>query len=211
MIFLNSQEPSENLLYKITPEWAWGGSTGKGVKVAVVDSGIDETHPELAGSVKEGIEIITGWSDKPEPVKGIMGDSFGHGTACAGIIRSIAPEVEFYSVKVLGEKLSGTGDVMMSGIKWAVDNGMDMANLSLGTTKLKYYAGLHKIADGAYFNKCLLVVALSNRMPVSYPAVFSSVIGVKAVKEDNPFSFYLNPSPPVEIICKRCKCANSMG
>jgi subtilisin family serine protease len=206
MLFLtpekNVTDDSENLFRNITPEWAWEGSTGRGVKIAVIDSGIDYTHPELSGSVRKGVEVTVNDCGQITCKPGFHHDAYGHGTACAGIIRSIAPEVEIYSVKVLGETLSGTGNVMIAGIKWAVYNGMDLANLSLGTTKESYYPVLHKIADDAYFKNCHLVAALSNTSPVSYPAIFASIIGVKAINEDNPFNFYINPCPPVEL-CAR--------
>jgi len=192
----------ENLFNKITPEWAWGGSTGRGVKIGIVDSGVDYTHPELTGSMKGGVEITSTADGKIEYKEGLHQDAFGHGTACAGIIRSIAPEVEFYSIKVLGSSLTGTGNIMMAGIKWTADNGMDIANLSLGTTKDAFFANLHKIADEAYFKNTLLVAALSNTRPVSYPAVFASLIGVKAITEKNHFNFYINPRPPVEIFAR---------
>ncbi|HPZ10309.1 MAG TPA: S8 family serine peptidase, partial [Candidatus Eremiobacteraeota bacterium] len=158
MVFLeparSTLEETKDIFKGITPEWAWGGSTGKDVKVGIVDSGIDYTHPELTGCVKNGVEVTTSSSGEIDYKMGLHQDAFGHGTACAGIIRSIAPEVEIYSIKVLGGALTGTGNVMMAGIKWAVDNGMDLANLSLGTTKDVYYGNLHKIADDAYFKKC---------------------------------------------------------
>src|SRR5262249_13125890 len=77
-------------LEQLTREWAWGGSTGAGVRVAVIDSGVDADHPAVGGNVeyaaileKDGqIEVDT------QPHK----DDFGHGTACAGIIRSFAPD-----------------------------------------------------------------------------------------------------------------------
>src|SRR5215210_12623 len=80
----------------ITPEWAWGGSTGAGVRVAVLDSGVDARHPEVRsvdGYVEvKGRESLAYETDEHE-------DAFGHGTACAGIIRSLAPDCELYSVK----------------------------------------------------------------------------------------------------------------
>src|SRR5438105_2495435 len=93
---LDPLRPIDNL----TQDWAWGGSTGKGVKVAVIDSGIDAGHPAVGGPVN-GYVLI---SEGPE---GMIYDSephqdvCGHGTACAGIIRSLAPECELYSVRVL--------------------------------------------------------------------------------------------------------------
>lgn len=65
-------------LDEISREWAWGGSTGAGVKVAVIDSGIDAEHPAVGGR-------IGGYVAEAHE------DSYGHGTACAGIIRSLAP------------------------------------------------------------------------------------------------------------------------
>jgi len=95
-------------LDEITPEWAWGGSTGTGVKVAVIDSGIDADHPAVGGRVSGYVAITDGplgLLHDTEPHE----DAYGHGTACAGIIRSLAPGCELYSVKVLGARLSGRG------------------------------------------------------------------------------------------------------
>jgi len=206
MLFLtpekNNSNDKANLFRNITPGWAWEGSTGRGVKIAVIDSGIDYTHPELSGSVRQGVEVTVNDCGQITCKPGFHQDACGHGTACAGIIRSIAPEAELYSVKVLGGTLSGTGNVMIAGIKWAVYNGMDLVNLSLGTTKEAYYPVMHKIADDAYFKNCNLIAALSNTSPVSYPAVFASIIGVKAISEDDPFNFYINPCPPVELFAR---------
>src|SRR5438034_5925557 len=74
----------------ITPEWAWGGSAGKGVKVAVIDSGIDSTHPAVDGRVAGYVAIEQGpdgfvYDTQPHE------DAYGHGNACAGIIRTVAP------------------------------------------------------------------------------------------------------------------------
>ena len=90
-----------------TPEWAWGGSTGKVVKVAILDSGVDATHPEV-GPIQGYVRIFEDEQRKLVCDTEPHDDSFGHGTASAGIIRSFAPECEIYSVKVLGSGLSGT-------------------------------------------------------------------------------------------------------
>lgn len=88
---------------QITREWAWGGSTGAGVKVAVIDSGIDSDHPAVGGRV----EYVSVREAEGEMVfdQEPHGDDFGHGTECAGIIRSLAPDCSLYSVKVLGPQL----------------------------------------------------------------------------------------------------------
>jgi subtilisin len=183
---------------EITPEWAWGGSTGEGVKVAVIDSGIDAGHPAVGGRVSGYVAITDGplgLLHETEPHE----DSYGHGTACAGIIRSIAPECELYSVKVLGARLTGRGTTFAAGIQWAVENGMDVANVSMGTTKKNFFALLHDLADKAYFKNTVLVTA-ANNMPVpSFPSLYASVISVASHEQtEDPYLFYYNPSPPVE-------------
>src|SRR6476661_5564060 len=85
----------------------WRECTGKGVRVAVVDSGIDTEHPDLKGKVKESVEIVA-VDGRLEFRPSTSGDQAGHGTACAVIISSVAPDVELYSVKVLGPQGSGS-------------------------------------------------------------------------------------------------------
>jgi subtilisin len=181
----------------MTAEDAWGGSTGTGVKVAVIDSGIDATHPVIEGRVSGYVtvrETPEGTEFDPAPHV----DDFGHGTACAGIIRSLAPDCELYSVKVLGAGLRGRGSVFLAGMRWAIDNGMDVCNLSLGSTKQDFYAALHELADLAYYRNTILVTA-ANNMPVpSFPSVFASVISVAAHDVPDPYRYFYNPEPPVE-------------
>jgi subtilisin len=76
----------------ITPEWAWGGSSGAGVKVGVIDSGIDNNHPAIAGHVKGYISFFEDQKGQMQSSEEPHSDSFGHGTACAGIIRRLAPD-----------------------------------------------------------------------------------------------------------------------
>jgi len=79
----------EPALDTITRDWAWGGSTGKGVRVAIVDSGVEENHPAV-GTVQQAVTI--GDPDEDEVLPDTEGDVCGHGTACAGIVRSLAPD-----------------------------------------------------------------------------------------------------------------------
>ncbi|MCD4782765.1 MAG: S8 family serine peptidase [Candidatus Eremiobacteraeota bacterium] len=185
----------------ITPQWAWGDSTGAGIKVAVIDSGIDRTHPALESSIAGGVDIRK-TKNGIEHIEGDHTDAFGHGTACAGAIHMLAPEAEIYSVKVLGNTLTGGGDVFLKGIKWVIENKIPLANLSLGTTRDRYFAPLHSLIDSAYFKKLLMVAAQNNAPTPSFPAVFSSIIGVKAVDIEDPYQFYFNDYPPVEFLTK---------
>lgn len=181
----------------LTPEWAWGGSQGEGVKVAVIDSGIDATHPDVGPvngymAIHEDADLRFVYDTDPH------GDDFGHGTACAGVIRSLAPRCELYSVKVLGGANKGKGRVFAAGIRWAIDNGMDACNLSLGTTKRDCFSIFHELVDEAYFKNVVLITA-ANNMPVpSFPSVYSSVVSVASHGIQDPYVFFYNPNPPVE-------------
>lgn len=185
----------------LSREWAWGGSTGKGVRVAIVDSGIEVDHPAVGGRVRGGVVIEydartkTGVRIKEDPEPR---DLFGHGTACAGIIHSLAPAAEFYSVRVLGKDLTGRALQFAGGLRWAIENGMHVVNLSLSTSKQEYYGLFHEIADEAYFKNVLLVSAVNNIPAPSYPSLYSSVISVAAHPIQDPLVYYYNPEPPVE-------------
>lgn len=182
---------------EITPEGAWGGSTGKGVKVAVVDSGVDASHPavlRVAGYVK--IEQDVDQTLKVDTAA--HEDCYGHGTACAGIIRSLAPDCDIYSVRVLGPMLTGRGAVFAEAIRWCIDNEMNVVSMSLTTQKKEFVAILHELADEAYFRNIMLVTAANNIPVPSFPALFASVFSVASHDESDPEMYFYNPSPPVE-------------
>jgi subtilisin family serine protease len=185
----------------ITREWAWGGSAGRGVKVAIVDSGIQADHPALEGSVRGGVAVAyderfnrRARIDADMPPR----DLSGHATACAGIIHSLAPEAELYSVRVLGRDLRGKALQFAAGLRWAIENGMQVVNLSLSTSKEEYFGLFHKLADEAYFKNVMLVSAVNNILTASYPSLYSSVISVAAHDGHDPLTYYYNPQPPVE-------------
>ena len=185
---------------KITREWAWGGSTGKGVRVAVVDSGIEEDHPAVRGRVKGGVAVLYDGRTKNlvRYVEEKPFDPAGHGTACAGIICALAPEVELYAVRVLGRDMTGRAMQFASGLRWAINNGMHVANLSLSTSRQDFFGLFHEIADEAYFKGVALVSAVNNIPEASYPSLYSSVISVAANESQDPFTYHYNPAPPVE-------------
>jgi subtilisin family serine protease len=185
----------------LTRDWAWGGSTGKGVRIAVVDSGIEHDHPALEGSVRGGVAIE--YNEEAENNLRTVEESqpfdlTGHGTACAGIIHAIAPEAELYSVRVLGKGGAGRALQFAGGLDWAVENGMHVCNLSLSTRLEEYYGLLHRVTDDAYFKNVILISAVNNIPAPSYPSLYSSVISVAAHEGQDPFTYYYNPDPPVE-------------
>jgi subtilisin len=191
--------PTLPLPNPITADWAWGGSEGAGVRVAVVDSGIDAGHPAV-GRVAGGVALSydPAAPDQVRAVDGPHEDLFGHGTACAGIIRSLAPEADLYSVRVLGARLTGKGMVFAAGLRWAIANRMQVVNLSLSTGKRDYFAVFHELVDEAYFAKVMLVCAVNNLAGPTYPSQYASVFSVAANEATDPYRFDYNPAPPVE-------------
>jgi subtilisin len=180
----------------ITQDWAWGGSTGLGVKVAVIDSGVDAGHAAVGAvngfvGVQEANGTLT-YDTSPHA------DDYGHGTACAGIIRSLAPDCEIYSVKVLGATLTGRGVILAGGLRWAIEHGMHVCNLSLSTNRSEFFGLFHELADFAYFRRIPLVCAANNVPGASYPSLYGVVFSVAAHQGRDPEQFDANPAPPVE-------------
>ena len=186
---------------KVTRDWAWGDSTGKGVKVCILDSGVEVGHP-MVGDVDGAVAVEVGEDDEVSIVDDAEGDLCGHGTACAGIVRSIAPEVTIFSVRVLGAGFTGSGTALLGGLRWAVEQGFDVINMSLSTTKSQFAGMLHEVADTAYFRRAVLVASAHNMPVESYPWRFSSVISVGSHEEPDPLTFFYNPNPPVEFFAR---------
>ena len=181
-------------------EWAWGGATGEGVRVCVIDSGIDGTHPAVGG-VNGAVYVELGEDGETTSVLDDgEGDLFGHGTACAGIIRTLAPGCEIHSVRTLGRRLTGRGVVLLAGLRWAIEQGYDVINLSLSMSKASFVEELRELADAAYFKNTLLVAAAHNMPVVSYPWRFPAVVSVGSHQGSDPLEFYANPTPPVEFL-----------
>jgi subtilisin len=168
--------------------------------VCVLDSGIEAGHP-LVGTV-DGAVVVTAEGDDFAVADDDVGDECGHGTACAGIVRALAPECELWSVRVLGAGYTGSGAALLGGLRWAVGEGFDVINMSLSTTKRQFAAVLHELADSAHFKRTT-VVASAHNMPIeSYPWRFSSVISVGSHEHPDPLVYYANPDPPVEFFAR---------
>ena len=178
---------------------SWKLRTGKGVGVAIIDSGIDGSHPALVGKLKESVEA------KRDNKKVIFeatesGDSAGHGTACAGIISQIAPDASFCSIKVLGPGGSGDGQAFLAGLEYAIKKRYRLINLSLGTTRPQLFAPLHDLLDRAYQAGCIVVAAANNLPHPSFPSVFSSsLISVSKNDLTDPFAFGFKYGEVIEL------------
>ena len=185
---------------RVTRDWAIGGSTGEGIDVCILDSGVEPTHP-FVGDLASSVAVIFD-GDEPRVVPDDEGDVCGHGTACAGIVRSLAPGCRLHSVRVLGSGATGTGDLILAGLRHAIDQGHRIVNLSLSTTKRKFAELLHELADAAYFRRTVLVASAHNMPVESYPWRFASVISVGSHEEADPLAWYANPDPPVEFFAR---------
>jgi len=186
---------------RVTRDWALGGATGKGVRVCILDSGIEAGHPLVAG-IEGAVVVSLGEDDEPVVEEDDEGDLCGHGTACAGIIRSIAPECSLFSVRVLGAGYTGSGPVLLAGLRWAVDQGFDLVNNSPATTESQFAGILHELADSAYFRRTVLVASAHNMPVESYPWRFASVISVGGHEQADSLTWYYNPEPPVEFFAR---------
>jgi subtilisin family serine protease len=176
----------------------FGDADGSGVTVAVIDSGVEATHPAIAGRVRRHLRVdLVGEDafveDDPEGR-----DLVGHGTACAGIITSIAPGVEIVSIRVLGAENRGKGRALAGAIDWAIGNGIDIVNLSLSSRSEAMFSTFHDLADRAYFANTVLVCAANNVPGPSYPSLFAAVVSVAAHDVADPAVWFYNPTPPVE-------------
>jgi subtilisin len=180
----------------ITPEWAWGDATGAGVRVCIVDSGIERGHP-LVGAVVSSRAVVDR-DGEIEVAEVEPADDCGHGTACASIVRRVAPQCELHSIRILGKNGAGTADSLVAGLSWAVEQEFDVINLSLSTPRVKFTQVLRELADEAYFRGSVVVASAHNARIESFPWRFSSVISVGSHAEDDKSLVLYNPTPPVE-------------
>jgi len=184
---------------RITREWAWSGATGRSVRVCVVDSGVQGDNP-LVGPI-QGSHAVVGEGGELAVEGTEAQDVYGHGTACASIIRRIAPECELFSMRVLG-KAGGTGAALLAGLRWAVEQRFDVVNLSLSTTRPRFDHELRTLADQAYFGGTVLVASAHNTPVESFPWRYSSVISVGSHPSEDPDLVLANTRPPVEFFAR---------
>lgn len=179
----------------------WGCSRGRGIKVAVLDTGIDWTHPDLAANVKGAVSFVPGETPM---------DGNSHGTHCAGTIGAaingngvvgVAPEAWLYGVKVLANSGAGQYSWIIAGINWAIQNKMQVVSMSLGGGGAP--AALEAICNAAFNAGVLLVAAAGNAGPgmntVGFPAKYRSVIAVSAIDASNVIASFSSRGPEVEI------------
>jgi subtilisin family serine protease len=178
---------------------AWDITNGNGVKVAVIDTGIDNTHPDLSANVKGGVTFVRG-------TRSYLDDN-GHGTHVSGTIGAInngfgvvgvAPGVSLYGVKVLDRTGSGSASNVINGINWAANNGMQVITMSLGTSS--DVQSIHDAVNNARNKGIIIVAAAGNDYggAIIYPAVYDGVIAVTATDISNNLAGFSNIGPQAD-------------
>jgi len=126
---------------KIDAELVWSTTTGSGVDVAILDTGIDYDHPDLVDNIAGGVNYTGWWYRDGNTNKMYWNDNNGHGTHCAGIVAAshngsgvvgVAPDASLWAVKILGNDGSGYVSDIIQGLEWCVDNNIDIASMSFG-------------------------------------------------------------------------------
>jgi len=179
-----TEEPATEVQWgvrRVNAPAAWPVTQGAGVKVAIVDTGIDPNHPELSGNIAGGHNAL----DNEAP----WHDDHSHGTHVAGIVAAalngkavvgVAPVARLYAVKVLNKDGGGTLFSILKGMMWCAQNGMQVANMSLGVqmgNPLFEYA-VNMMVD----NGVTLVAAAGNTSgSVTFPAAYEKAIAVSAL------------------------------
>ncbi len=176
----------------------FGDADGTGVLVVIVDSGVDGENPAVGGRLRQRLRVELDEEEARVVVDPEASDLVGHGTACAGIVHALAPAAELVSLRVLGSDNRGKGRAVAAAVDWAIEAEAQVVNLSLSSRSESMFATFHELADRAYFANTLLVCAANNIPGPSYPSTFAAVISVAAHDVADPWTWYYNPSPPVE-------------
>ena len=149
----------------------FAGRAGRGVRVAIVDSGVALDHPHV-GAVAVRVRIAAGVHTDD------VLDRLGHGTAVAAAIREKAPECELLSVKVFDRSLTTNAETLAEGIAWAADHGARLINLSLGTPNQEREASLHAAVALAALRGAIVVSAAEAESVRWLPGSIPGVAGV---------------------------------
>ncbi len=195
---------------RVNAAGAWTASLGQGIKVAVIDTGIDPEHPDLKDRVAGGYNAI----DKEAP----WADDHFHGTHVAGTIAAtldekgvvgIAPKAALYSVKVLTKEGSGNLFAIMDGIMWCAQNGIQVANMSLGAAQempLLQYALQMAVSGGV----TVVAAAGNDGKAVNWPAAYPEAIAVAALTAGDAIAEFSSRGPEVAFIAPGVKVPSTV-
>lgn len=186
----------------VRPEWLrnkFGHLTGEKIKVAVIDSGCDKFITNDSRIVR-GISFIGDKEGFVFEKSDDYSDKLGHGTACIDIILQIAPSAEIIPIKVFNSRLETSIEIIVAAINYAVDYGVDLINLSLGTKLSEALYPLYYVCEKAKQKNIIIVSANANLDNNSYPAIFENVISVSSTHTEGKFDFFYNSGDAVECL-----------
>jgi subtilisin len=180
-------------------------ATGEGVKIAILDTGVEVMHPGLDGmKLLDDIAIVSE-DNLFQVCPGDGQDIYGHGTAIADIIHRIAPEAEVGSFRVLGHQLGSRTPILCEGVRQALDRGYHILNCSVGCSGVsKYLMGFKTWIDEAYLKGAHIVTACSNENFTfrEWPSHFPSVISVNMARTDRIDTLFYRPGNLVEFAAR---------
>jgi subtilisin family serine protease len=175
------------------------GYEGEGVQVALLDTGIDPDHPDLQENYRGGYDFV---NNDTQPW-----DDNGHGTEVAGIVAArengfglvgVAPRAELFAVKVLGSDARGAISDVVKGLEWAIQQGMQVVNMSLGTPEDSQ--ALREAVSAAWEAGLVLVAAAGNESgSVLDPAAYQEVIAVSGTNKDDRLAWSSNFGPEIDL------------
>jgi subtilisin family serine protease len=177
--------------------------TGKGVRIAIIDSGIEVDHPDLGGlRLLDDLHVIDG-GVQIEVKPGDGSDVFGHGTAIAAVIQRIAPEAELGSIRVLNETLGSRTAIIREGVRQAIDRGYHILNCSFGCGLEQHVFQYKEWIDEAYLKGIHIVAACNNDdfTRPEWPGYFPSVVTVNMARVEDG-TIYYKPGNLVEFAAR---------
>ena len=154
-------------------DFPFSGATGKGIRVAVIDSGVNSRHPHIS-SVAGGVSVTPACAVEPQDYT----DLLGHGTAVMAAIQEKAPDADYYAVRVFHTALRTSAASLLCALDWCVEQKMDVVNLSLGTPNPIHAEKFREAADEAARKGTLLVAAREADGQPCYPGCLPYVFGV---------------------------------
>lgn len=158
---------------------ALGNHDGSGVRVAIIDTGVEADHPWVGGKLAEsyGVKMFEDGRADIEACEPM--DVCGHGTAAAGQIRRIAPEAELISIRVLSESREGSSEALVSALQWVAQQKVDIVNMSLSTLRLALALRIGHAVDDLYAKHVPCICAKGYQQDGrDYPTSFGASIGV---------------------------------
>lgn len=185
-----------------------GCAAGAGTVVAVIDTGVDASHPDLDGRVLPGgfnaLDNSENTADtgngQDDDGDGEVDEMTGHGTHVAGIIAQVAPEVEILAITGLDSDGVGDAFLLAESIYFAIDAGANVINLSLGSTR---DAQVVEDAVAEAFDAGVVVAAAAGNLdrdqPVEYPAADPNVAGVAATDDQDAKSDFSNYGDTIDL------------